>query len=54
MDAFLYASAKIIVFNKRAQQIKKYKMGFYRFQRISEMKHPFLFWQKGVIAKLSP
>jgi hypothetical protein len=32
MDAFLYACAKIIVFNKRAQQIEKYPAGFYGFQ----------------------
>jgi hypothetical protein len=31
MDAFLYACAKIIVFNKRAQQFEKYTMYYLLF-----------------------
>jgi hypothetical protein len=38
MDAFLYASAKIIVFNKRQQQIQKFTTDIFGFQQIMKMK----------------
>jgi hypothetical protein len=47
MDAFLYACAKIIVFNKRAQQNEKYKERNCSFQNILERIDPFLFVSDG-------
>jgi len=39
MDAFLYACAKIIVFNKRAQQFEKYTMYYLLFDLKLEKFH---------------